>query len=146
MITTQAIFIDSDAFVALFRHDDTNHKKAVTLFDQLKNQSTTFITSNYVFSESITVISQKVGHGIAVAYINTMISEDAQFLIKRADEFIEEEALEIFKAQTSKNTSFVDCTNMAFLKKLHADAIFSFDGIYRKNGFMLLEDLVAGKN
>ena len=88
------------------------------------------------------MLSQRVSHSVAVAYIENMKSPDSQFLIKRADEALEEEAIQIFKGQTSKNTSYVDCTNMAFMKQLHADALFSFDGDYRKNGFTLVEDLL----
>src|SRR5918992_602427 len=51
----------------------------------------------------------------------------------------------VFKAQTSKNTSYVDCTNMVFMKRLDLDAIFSFDEVYRKNGLTLVEDLLATK-
>ena len=52
----------------------------------------------------------------------------------------------LFKAQTSKNTSYVDCTNMVFMKQLDLDAIFSFDEVYRKNGLTLVEDLLATKS
>lgn len=141
MISKPKIFIDSDAFVAFFKDNDSHHKKAALLFQQLKKQSATFLTSNYVFSESITVISQKVGHSTAVSFITTMTASEDTFLIKRVDEAIEEHAIEIFKKQTSKNTSFVDCTNMAFLQSMKIDAIFSFDEVYRKNGFALVSDL-----
>jgi hypothetical protein len=40
-----------------------------------------------------------------------MQSMESPFQITRADEHIEEEAIGVFKAQTSKNTSYVDCTN-----------------------------------
>ena len=58
---------------------------------------------------------------------------------------IEEEAIGVFKAQTSKNTSYVDCTNMVFMKRLDLDAIFSFDEVYRKNGLTLVEVLLTTK-
>ncbi len=72
-----------------------------------------------------------------------MQSMESPFQITRADENIEEEAISVFKAQTSKNTSYVDCTNMVFMKRLDLDAIFSFDEVYRKNGLTLVEDLLA---
>lgn len=136
-----AIFIDSDVFVALYKNNDSSHKKSVRLFEQAKKQSTVFLTSNYVFLESITVISQKVGHIQAANYISTMKSDDNGFLIKRIDEELEAQAIEIFKKQTSKNTSFVDCANIALIKDMKLDGVFSFDQIYRKNGIKLLEDL-----
>ena len=58
-----------------------------------------------------------------------MQSMENPFQITRADENIEEEAISVFKAQTSKNTSYVDCTNMVFMKRLDLDAIFSFDEV-----------------
>ena len=136
------IFVDTAAFVAFIKEDDTTHEKAKHLFQQLQSKTVTFFTSNYVFSETVTVLSQRVSHSVAVAYIENMKSPDSQFLIKRADEVLEEEAIQLFKGQTSKNTSYVDCTNMAFMNQLHADALFSFDSDYRKNGFTLVEDLM----
>jgi len=32
---------------------------------------------------------------------------------------------------------------MAFLKQFHMDAIFSFDGVYKKNGFVLVDDFLS---
>jgi len=75
-----------------------------------------------------------------------MQSIESPFQITRADENIEEEVISVFKVQTSKNTSYVDCTNMVFMKQLDLDAIFSFDKVYRKNGLTLVEDLLAIKS
>ena len=137
------VFVDTAAFVSLLKADDTTHERAKYLFEKLQKRPVSFLTSNSVFSETVTVLSQRVSHSVAVAYIQTMYAPTNQFAIQRASEDIEAAAIEIFKAQTSKNTSFVDCVNMAFLKQLQADAIFSFDDDYRKNGFPLVEDLLA---
>ena len=136
------IFVDSDAFVAFAVKTDAHHEKASSLLNRLQINHTQFLTSNYVFSESITVISQRSAHKTAIKYIEEMQSSESPFQIERVDEAIEEKALQIFKKQTSKNTSFVDCTNMAFLQNMHLDAIFSFDEVYKKNGFQTVESLV----
>ena len=137
------IFVDTDAFVALAVANDTNHEKALTLLNALHKRLVIFFTSNYVFAESVTVISQRASHDAALQYIDAMQSLENPFLIERADDDIEDEAIRIFKQQTSKNTSYVDCTNMAFMEHLHAEAIFSFDGGYRKNKLTLVGDLFA---
>ncbi len=142
MSTKRTVFVDSDAFVATLKEVDTTHKKALFLLDNLLQQSAILVTSNYVFSETITVLSQRMGHEAAVAYTKQMQSPSSFFLKEWVDESLEEAAIEIFKHQTSKNTSFVDCTNMVFMKRLNIDAIFSFDEVYRKNGFKLVEDIV----
>jgi predicted nucleic acid-binding protein len=137
------IFVDTDVFVALAREDDANHEKALSLLHYVLKQPVCFITSNYVFSECITVISMRQSHKAAVRFIEAMRTPESQYVLKRADDAVEEKAIHIFTKQTSKNTSFVDCTNMAFLQTLSLDAIFSFDSVYRKQGFTLVEDFVA---
>ena len=139
------IFVDADALVALTVETDTNHEKARSLLSRLIVNPVLFLTSNYVFSESITIISQRASHQTAITFIAKMQSMGSPFQITRADENIEEEAIGVFKAQTSKNTSYVDCTNMVFMKRLDLDAIFSFDEVYRKNGLTLVEDLLTTK-
>ncbi len=135
-----SVLVDSDAFVALAVSHDSSHRKAFRILSDLLQKSTTFITSNYVFSETVTVISQKAGHDEALSFIKKIQSGDS-YTIKWIDQVIELLAIEIFSKQTSKNVSFVDCTNMALVKHDNIDAIFSFDEIYRKNGFKLASSL-----
>lgn len=131
----EEVLIDSDAFVALIKKNDTNHKKAKRISQFLTQKGSVFITTNYVFSETVTVLSQKISHKVAVDFINDLTSEKSEISIIRANEEIEKLAIEIFKKQTSNNVSFVDCINMAVLKRYKWKTIFSFDRIYKKNGF-----------
>src|SRR5687768_13223543 len=68
------IFVDADAFVALAVETDTNHEKARSLLSRLTVNPVLFLTSNYVFSESITIISQRASHQTAVTFITKMQS------------------------------------------------------------------------
>lgn len=141
MKTSINILVDADAFIAMVKDDDANHQKAARLFSQLEDNNISFVTTNYVFSEAVTVISQRTSHQTAINFINNMKSSDSIFSIIRMTQEIEDMAIEIFKKQTSKNVSFVDCTNMALIKHDNLDAIFSFDEIYKKNGFRLASSL-----
>ncbi len=141
-IRKQTVFVDSDAFVALAKEDDANHGKAVALLNKLFNQPVVFLTSNYVFLETVTVISMRVGREPALAFINSIKSPSNGFLVHWIDETLEDKAIEIFKQQTSKNVSFVDCVNMAFMRQNQIDAIFGFDEIYKKNKFQYANSLV----
>lgn len=136
-----SILVDSDAFVAIVRKEDSNHTKAKQLYTRLEKLAVSFITSNYVFSEVVTVISQKLNHEKATEFINSMKSPGCMYNFIWITPEIEEMAIEIFKQQTSKNVSFVDCTNMALIKHDNLDVIFSFDEIYKKNGFKLASAL-----
>lgn len=138
----QTIFVDADAFIALTKQDDSNHKRAKQIFEKLQDAPVTFVTSNLVFIEVVTVLSQRINHETAVIFINNMKSEDSIFQIERINEDTEEKAVQIFIEQKSKNVSFIDCANMAIVRHKDMDGIFSFDSIYKKNGFKIADDLI----
>ena len=48
------------------------------------------------------------------------------------DEDLETMTWKIFKRQTKKGTSFVDCANMAVIEKYKLDGIITFDEFYPK--------------
>jgi predicted nucleic acid-binding protein len=102
MKTAMKIFVDADAFVALTVETDTNHEKARSLLNRLTVNPVLFLTSNYVFSESITIISQRASHQTAVTFIAKMQSMENPFQITRADENIEEEATVYLKRKRQK--------------------------------------------
>ena len=141
MIKERIILVDSDAFVALAKEDDTNHRKAQQILTKLSKRPVLYTTTNYVFSETATVISQRIGRKQALSFIRELKSPASLFSTQWIDEELESLAIQIFQDQTSKNVSFVDCTNMALMKHQRFTAIFSFDSIYRKNGLMLAGDL-----
>ena len=62
------IFIDADAFVALLDKKDSNHRPSEKLNNQIEKANYTAFTSNFAIGEAITVISQNVGHKLAVAF------------------------------------------------------------------------------
>lgn len=131
------VLIDADAFVALSKKNDTNHFKAQKISKLLCKSGVIFVTTNYVFSEVVTVLSQKVGHHESIKFIEDIKSEKSDIQLIWINDELEKLAIEIFKKQTSKNISFVDCLNMAVLKKYKWNTIFSFDKNYEKNGFKL---------
>lgn len=135
-------FVDTDAFVALAKEDDPSHHRALTIASLLEQQNVRYVTSNYVFSETVTVISQRLNHNTSLQFIENIRSATSPFPITWITPELEEKALRIFERQTSKNVSFVDCTNMAVLDHLRLDGIFSFDKAYRTNGYTLIEDLL----
>ena len=134
------VLVDADAFVGFVKLDDANHTKAEHHFRRLKEQQYEFYTQYMVFSEAVTVLSQRISHEVAIQFINEVMSPTSY--IQMLNEWsVKDRAIEIFKQQTSKNVSFVDCTNMAFAEK-DGFLIFSFDEAYKKNGFKTVGELV----
>ena len=66
MRTITNVFIDTNVFVALEDENDSTHKRAIQLSEFLLNQhNVKFYTSSEVISETLTVISRKLGKEVA---------------------------------------------------------------------------------
>lgn len=128
------IFVDASALIPLFRTIDPLHEKAVQLSPQLVGN--TLLISNYIFSEVVTVLSQKEGKEKALdagEYIKK------NYTMFRIDAEIEDLAWEIFKKQKSKNVSFVDCTTFALFQRRMFDKAFAFDTDFKANKIPLVD-------
>ena len=140
------VLVDADAFIALVKPDDSNHAKALAILKSLSPEYYAYTATNYVLAEVCTVLSQKVGHEIALAYYQILRSAERGMTIIQADQALDEDAIVVFGNQKSKNTSFINCVNIAIIKSGKADLIFSFDAVYKKNGCMTVEELLAKAN
>lgn len=132
--TKLEILVDTDVLVAIFKTDDSNHSKATKLCEALQKKGAEFIFSPFILYEAATVISYKVSHQKAISFVKEMkeinlpVYELSQEHLQLAEKW--------FFKQTGRGISYIDCYNMALLEKnKQLDGIFSFDAIYKKNGF-----------
>lgn len=128
------IFIDASAAVSYFDVKDINHVRTLKISNQFgKNK---IITSNYVFAEIVTIVSQNAGKEVAIDAGNYIKDN---FSVIRIPIGIEDLAWDIFKIQTSKNVGFVDCSTIALFQKGIFDKVFTFDSDFKKNKVVILE-------
>lgn len=133
MADAKKLLVDADAFVALVRPDDSNYQRAKNFADEIIALGFELITSDPAFGEAITVISQKVGLQEAISFAERVLHDPTEII--EVDAALRRKALDTFKKQTSKNSRFTDCVNMAIMKEKGVDTIFSFDIQYKKNKF-----------
>ena len=137
------ILLDADALIALAKQDDSNHQRAVTINEKLQSRGVAYRLSPFTVAEAATVLSYKVSHQAAKEFLKQIRHLD----IPTFD--LKEKHLELadswFNKQHKKGISYFDCFNMALLEryKSQIEAIFSFDSVYKKNGFKITEDLVV---
>lgn len=134
MTSSPRVLIDSDAIFAIAVKTDAHHEKALTL-QEIATRSKIFI-SDFVFGEAVNLLSRRVSKNLADSYIREF-SEGNMYMIVATEKIIAT-AQDFFLRQITKDTSFVDCVNMAVAKRLGIDTIFSFDRAYERNGFKLL--------
>lgn len=126
------VLIDADAFVGLVYPQDSNHTTAIKIINLLADVQ--LIASSHAYGEAITILSQKAGRTVALKFISDTSKSSTQIFDVNIG--IRLAAEEIFKRQTSKNVSFTDCVNMTIMNNLGIKEIFSFDKVYKKNGFV----------
>lgn len=130
------IFVDTDGFVALALTQDSNHSRAIAISKGIKARNEHLVTSVFSYGETVTVISQKGGREKALQFIDMFLASGT--VVVEADESLREDGILVYKNQTSKNVSFTDCANIVIMRREKIKEIFSFDKIYKKNGFSLL--------
>ena len=129
----QKILVDSDAFYALINPTDPHHKAALRINKMLISQETQFVSTNLVLYEVATLLSYRLDRQTAIKFLTEFGEKNIE--IYHVDDNREKETLAIFKKQTKKRISMVDCANMAVMKKFGIVTSFSFDEIYKRNGF-----------
>lgn len=117
------IFVDTGAWYALVDKNDPEHAKAK---DFLRENKFPFITTNFIFDETVTLIRMRLGWNIAKNFGQRL--KESSFvtlvIIKNEDE---ERAWEIFLKFRDKDFSYTDCTSFAILERLKLDTVFTFD-------------------
>ncbi|MBU0693432.1 MAG: PIN domain-containing protein [Candidatus Omnitrophica bacterium] len=133
----EKVFVDTSGWVALFVENDADHKKAVSIFEQLKEEKTLIYTSDYVIDETITTILVRGSHKQSVVAGSALFNSEIIKNIYVAPEYLES-AWKLYQKYKDKEFSFTDVTSMTISKELNIKKAFSFDTDFQKMGFEVL--------
>lgn len=128
------IFVDTSAFYALADKSDSNHKKAATFQNSLLKAKTPLLTTNYVISETYTLIRTRLGHAAAVRVIEGIKESDLVEIV-HVPIGLEEEAWDILKSQADKDYSYVDAVSFVVMGSRKLSDAFTFDEHFQQYGF-----------
>ncbi|KKS79211.1 MAG: hypothetical protein UV54_C0039G0010 [Candidatus Beckwithbacteria bacterium GW2011_GWA2_43_10] len=124
------ILIDADAFVALVKENDSNHKKAVSTLQKIENDL--IFTTPFTIPETVTVISHKMTQREAKEFLISIRNKNFTEAVLNTETVNNTD--KIFLAQKVNGTSWVDCLNVAVIKIAKLNGIFSFDKFYKRLG------------
>ena len=124
------IFVDTGAWFASMVPSDANHAAAAAWLEQ---NSEPLLTTDYVFSETITLLVTRGQRPQAEAFGATILSGKLASLHVIALEEIQV-AWEVFLRFNDKQWSFTDCTSKLIIEKLGLTKAFSFDHHFRQFG------------
>ena len=134
------VFVDSWAWFALLDLDNADHEIAQLANEELFERGATFVTTNFVLSEAVTLIRYKLNHSAALRFRRTIrqMVADAALTVVRISEEQETAAGEFFDRYSDVDFSFTDCTSFAVMRELGLTEVFTADGHFRMMGFVLI--------
>jgi len=129
------VFIDTSAFYAIVDKDDANHETASEIINKLVGEKAELYTSNFILSETYTLLRNNVGHSKTIDFIEK--ARDSLRIIHISED-IEERAIQILKKYSDKDFSFVDCTSFVIIEDLKFQKTFAFDKHFKQYGLATL--------
>ena len=133
----EKIFVDTSGWVALFVESEENHKKAVALFEKIKNSKAQLYTSDYVIDETITTTLARGGHKLSVLAGQALFPSRIIKIISVCPDYLKP-AWALYQKYDDKKFSFTDVTSFVIAKDNHIQKVFSFDSDFSKAGFELI--------
>ena len=141
MINKNTIVIaDADILVGLYFKNDVLHNKISDINRKFLATGIRIIFPNTAVAEGITTLHRKLSNSTAAALLIQHYKKRI-FEVEYVDERIMQEATKFYSPVGSKKNTFFDAIVASVAKNLNADAVFSFDGWYKKIGFLLASDL-----
>ena len=123
------VFVDTWAWYALTDVADSSHTLAQQTNEHLLDDQYTFVTTNFVLDEAITLIRYNMHHTAAVRFRHMMQSliEDGLVELVRIGEDQEAAAWDIFERYNDQDFSYTDCTSFAVMRQLDLTHAFTAD-------------------
>ena len=114
--------------------DDADHEAAAAF---LAANAVPLITTNAVFSETVTLIRYRIAHEAARIF-GQKLRESIFVRIVAVTPADEERAWEIFTKYRDQDFSFVDCTSFAVMQRMNLTDAFAIDRQFKVMKFTVM--------
>lgn len=131
---------DADAIIAQANPEDLNHNEAVRITRELISSQVRLIYPVTAVIEAVTHIQRALNSGVT-AFGTAQLMVDPAVEVVEVNKQTLTKAINYFSPTTSKKNTLFDCVVATVAKENKADAIFSFDKFYKKQGFKLASEL-----
>ncbi len=129
----RTVFVDTSAFVALRNAAEAEHERARAALSELVAEGVALFTSNYVFAETYTALTVRVGRAEAIEWGRRFRASGAIELV-RLEQDVEDAAWEILEAHGDKQWSYVDATSFALIERDGGGEAFALDAHFGQRG------------
>jgi len=133
----EKVFVDTSGWVALFVDNDQNHKKAVSIFEDIKSLKSLIYTSDYIIDETITTIMARGNHKQSVSAGEALFTSKIIKIIHVSADYLQA-AWELYQKYKDKSFSFTDVTSFVIMNNLGIRKAFGFDREFLQAGIELI--------
>ena len=126
-----SVFCDASFFIALFSKKDSNHKRAIKLFQEIKKNHTDVYTSWLIISEALTLLLYRYGYTEAQVFGQSI----HLYQILNCQESHYYQAIALFNLYSQdRKISFVDALSHVLITEQKNMPAISFDRDFRTLG------------
>lgn len=140
-MNTLNIIGDTDTLIAILNPSDAHNNKAEAMVRKLSDKKASLYFPTTTIAETVTTFQRKMSSPDLAEQVVKACQSGKLVLVPVTDETITL-AMSVFDPSGSKQNTFFDAIVAACAKHYKADAVFSFDGWYRKIGLKLTSDLL----
>ncbi len=132
----EKFFVDTSFWKALIDRNEKQYSSVSKVFAKFEDQPVTMYTTDYIFSETVTLIRMRSGLGnkIAREWGNKVLSSPS-VLFYKIDEKLFHRAWAIFQKYQDKEFSFVDCSSFALMEEKKIETALTLDRHFEQYGF-----------
>ena len=128
----ERLFVDTSAWLAFINRSDSDHDAVRELLARFEGR---LITTDYVFDETVTLASRRLGHAVAVR-VGDLLRKPEVVTIARVSAADETAAWTLFRRRPDKEYSFTDCTSFVVMRRLGLERAAALDEDFRREGFL----------
>ena len=128
------LFVDTAGWTAAADEADKQHKVVCSLRDEWLKAGGTFVTTDYVIDETLTLLRMRISIKAAETWW-AQIEGSSRVRIEWMNAERIERARAMFFRFRDKSFSFTDCTSFVVMKELHLRKAITLDGHFLQAGF-----------
>jgi uncharacterized protein len=133
------LFVDTSGWGNLFDANQSYHVLATKLYRTARAQSHRIITTNYVMSELVVLLSSplRIPRATSIALVQSL-KASAYVEIMHIDLETDQQAWELLASRADKEWSLVDCVSFVVMQRLHITEALTTDHHFDQAGFLRL--------
>jgi predicted nucleic acid-binding protein len=131
----EKIYVDTSAFYALLDRSDHNHKEASAAWPALIDDNVELITSNYVVSETVKQLQDRIGFEAAKIWHKDILGI---LNVLWVDAATHQHAYELWLNLGRMRLSLIDCVSFVTMHHHQIEKAFCFKPHFIDHGFSLL--------